>query len=303
MRRIPGVVQNVTVIHESIPEHDVGLRGARVSWNSAAPDRFLQVHFARPGSGLDLSRYTSFDFRVDRAADPENPVTPTTMHVQLVNADESLSEPVDVAAYGVRLDGPVGGPFGNPHSMLQTARIPFADFGGGDASAVRGVRFSFPADDSGALYLAGIRATVGNDRAPFAIASAPSQPGAAPSAAARSAAPGQVLTGRAIVTQQVTVAGNAVVALRAVQNNRFVEVELSTQTPFKVQDDELVLDVGQIRTARSRHPSGNLRRVIFTLPAPGFVAAANGAPLIVRYGSNDMLQWDFGPLDKSRLQP
>ncbi len=49
----------------------------------------------------------------------------------------------------------------NYHPVLQTVRIPLADFGNVDLTKVRGVRFSFNNTSSGSINLANIRFTKG----------------------------------------------------------------------------------------------------------------------------------------------
>jgi hypothetical protein len=58
-----------------------------------------------------------------------------------------------------------------------------------------------------------------------------------------------------------------------------------------------------VQSRWSRHPDGDLTRVIFSLPGRAFAAAPDGERLRVRYASNALRQWDFGVLDKSRLTP
>jgi hypothetical protein len=107
---------------------------------------------------------------------------------------------------------------------------------------------------------------------------------------------------RRTVAPEVNVQGNAIVALR-VAGRQNVEIELSSPRPFQAQDDQLVLEIGALQSARSRHPQGDLTRVVFTLDARDFAAASNSDRLLVRYALSDARQWDFGALDKSLLRP
>ncbi|HTV23056.1 MAG TPA: hypothetical protein VMG12_30415, partial [Polyangiaceae bacterium] len=312
---LPTVQQNVTVEHGSVPEHDFRLRAASIelapsgdgSPPAPAAARFLELPFSAFPEGIDMSRYTHLEFRAGRL-EADDLLEPTPLSVQLVNADGSLSEPVDAADHGLRLDGPVGGPY-NTHLVLQTARLPLSAFVGARSSAVRGVRFVFPGAGGGRVYLASVRASLGSaslspeqaERGPGRTGTtpAPGEVGGAPSAAEAS----QVVPGlRSRAVRQLNTEGNAIVALRNVDGNR-VELELQTPSAFQPLDDHLVLDIGNVRATQSRHPNGALTHIVFTLPAPVFAAARNGERLRVRYASNDTRQWDFGPLDKSRLVP
>ncbi len=317
-RGLPIVAQNVSVAHVAVPEHDPGSRAARIDWPASATgqapiapnDRWLEVPFSAAREGIDLSAYTHLEFRVGRAA-ADDRLAPTPLVVRLIDGAGSLSEPIDVAAFGVRLDGPVGGPF-NSHVVLQTARIPLAAFGAGRGAAVRGVRFGFPDVRGARLYLGNVRASLGTaSLSPTQTGNGPGRPTATPLPAAepgaasalRAANASSIIPGvRARTVRELSAQGNQVVALRAQEGGR-VEIELLTPRAFRAQDDRLVLDIGQVRAARSRHPAGNLNRVVFTLDAGAFAAVANGERLLVRYASNDLRQWDFGVLDKSRLRP
>lgn len=291
--------QGVNVEHEAVPEHDPSLRAARVHLRSGTDSRFFEIQLAAAGQGLDVSGYDSLDVRIDRAVDLENPAGPTPLTLQLVGADGAASEPLEAAAYGLSLDGPVGGPTGTAHVMLQTLRVPLSDFGV-DSHALRAVRFGFPGDAGGSLYITQLRVSAGRvaSAAPRALAAGPAPAagaaaGAAPATAAPSAGP--------LVSPQVLRTGNRVAALA--RAGAGVEIELSAAEPFRIQDDLLVLDVGGLQSRRSRHPGGDLRRVIFTLEPDQFARSKDGDRLIVRHAASQQRSWDFGALDKSRLVP
>jgi hypothetical protein len=236
---------------------------------------------------------------MDRAEDPENPVTPTAVSVRLLSSDGTLSEALDVARYGLVLDGPVGGPWGL-HSMLQTARIPLADFEGATLSSVLGARFDFPSDEHGALYLANVRASLGTGL----LGGRAERPRAAPALAAgggAAPAPAAVPNVAQQPSTRVIATGNRVLSVRVVEQTR-VEIELASEHAFQVKDDPLVLSLGGQQTLLSRHPDGDLRRVVFSLDLASFLALAERAALRVGHASNAALTWEFGPLDKTRLQ-
>lgn len=314
-RGLPILAQNVSVTHGPVPEHDPSLRAARIEWPGAvsgqAPsppdDRWLQVPFSAAPEGIDLSDYTHLEFRTGRG-EADDRLAPTPLVVQLIDAAGSLSEPLDAAAFGVRLDGPVGGPY-NTHVVLRTARIPLASFVGTASAAVRGVRFGFPDARAARLYLASVRVSLGSaSLSPLQAGGGSGRPGAPPlpageANAANATNDSQVIPGaRPRTVRELSVDGNEVVALRAADNGR-IEIELLTPRPFQAQDDHLVLEIGDVRASMSRHPGGSMNRVVFTLDARAFAGIRNGERLLVRYASNDTRQWDFGVLDKSRLRP
>jgi hypothetical protein len=311
----PLVMRNVSLSQESVPEHDASLRSARIDWLPTASgqppsppdDRFLQLPFSARPEGIDLSDYTHLEFRVGRGA-ADNLLAPSPLIVQLVNADGSLSDALDAGAFGVRLDGPVGGPF-NTHVVLQTARIPLTAFPGALRTALQGVRFGFPDPGGARLYLASVRVSLGTaSLSPLQTGNGPSHAGAnplppgVPDADGDANASHVILGARAPKTRERNVEGNRLLGLHAI-DNRHVDIELSTARAFQAQDDHLVLYLGNVQSVRSRHPDGDLTRVTFTLDARDFIAAADGEPLLVRYATSNAREWDFGALDKSLLRP
>jgi hypothetical protein len=233
--------------------------------------------------------------------------------VQLINADGTLSEPLDASAFGVRLDGPVGGPF-NTHVVLQTARIPLGAFGGGTPEAVRGVRFGFPDGKAARVYLANVRASLGSASlsplqggqsslrprpSPFPVTVA----GQEPSPSTTPTTPTTIIPGtRAPVPRRQDTEDNRIVAIQQVEGGR-IELELASAQAFQARGERLSLALGTVQSTRSRHPGGDLSSVTFTLEAAEFASIPNGTRVLVRYGTDDALQWDFGPLDKSLLAP
>jgi hypothetical protein len=291
-RGVPFLLQNASVTHGPVPEHDQSLRAARIQFDGPPADRFVELRFSRPGTGLDVSAYSHLELRVDRAVEPEGTPFPITARVQLVNSDETLSEPLDVGAYGVILDGPGGGAFGR-HAMLQTVRIPLADFSAAELSAVLGVRLDFRNAGRGALYLASVRVSLGGLM--------PRRVSGAAAAADRSALASRAPTSGVEIPRAWLAQGNRVVSMRRAEGGDVV-IELSTQTPFKVGDEQLVLSVGAIRSVRSRHPEGNLQKVAFTLPGSSLLGVAQNETLRVSYGTSEVWTWDFGALDLSLLE-
>ena len=80
-----------------------------------------------------------------------------------------------------------------------------------------------------------------------------------------------------------------------------IEIELTSPTPFPVRNEVVVLRIGTQEFTTSRHPEdGNLNTLIFTVP-PEQLARAAGERVIVQYGHNESVQWDFGPLHRALL--
>ena len=185
---VPNQTSNVTVEHVAVIEHGIPfsardaqlnrvplpafLHAGRITWTRAGSDVFFQINFAAPGSGLDLSRYATVDFRVEREtptrAPGANPTGPTNFHLQLVQADGSLSAPVASANFTELV-----GPFGTPdadltppasfpdgyHLNMATARIPLDSFNPDNLNQILGIRLTFDDTSRGKIYVTHFRAS------------------------------------------------------------------------------------------------------------------------------------------------
>jgi hypothetical protein len=296
----PNLASGITISHGPIPEHDDGLHGATISWSAPGAATLFQTNWAAAGSGIDLTPYTSLDLRIDRARDTTlNPTAPTSFSVSLVTSADVLSAPQPISARLV-LDGPVAGP-GGYHSMLQTLRIPLSLFASSvSLTSIRGARLTFSSTATGKIYVANIRATAlttsGGPLPSFAAASPSAVAGdvsttTVPTSAAAAPAPRIISTGTRVAGLKTSSAADP----------GWVELELTSATPFPVRGELAVLQVGGVTTDLSAHPGGDLRRIVFRLSRSTFDRTASGDPLVVRYGRSNDLRWEFGALDKARL--
>jgi hypothetical protein len=294
----------VTVSHDYVPEHDSTLRGATIDVPGGGTP-FFQTNFADSGTGLNLTAYQLLDFRID-LGNSSAATFPLALTVQLVNANNTLSTPVNVEEF-VTVDGPWQGQW-RFHAVMQTVRIPFSRFGSATLYAVRGVRFNFAGNsEPNTVYLANVRATRSSVIAGVSGFAAAAGPEASATQSTASASPppstSRIAPSSAVIPARRLSAGNAIGALRTTAGGRSVEIELTAGEPFRVGGDMLVLDAGHRASVLSRHPNGNLRRVIFTIEKSTFDSLADGASLEVRYRSGAGDSWHFGPLDKKRLTP
>jgi len=283
----PNDTSSISIAHDIVPEHDASLTGARISWIGSGTDVFFQTNFAPAGSGISLRRFDMLELRVDRAFDSLNPAEPTDFSIQLVNADGTMSKPVSIAEF-LDLSGPVGSPF-DLHSMLQTARIPLRLFTHAQLGALRGVRLTFDATPSGAIYVANIRASRGVHGRALARPAHFTLRHHAPRSRPRS-----VGTANFIVSIDVAPAAGS---LRAAG----VEIELRSDVPFTPRGELLVLRIGAAEFLLSRYPDpSDLGRIVFTLSAEEFAALRAGDPVSVGYGRGPSpVEWQFGSLQKT----
>jgi hypothetical protein len=191
---LPNDIVDITMEHgiDAIPDHNSvdsrrrkpGRPAGVISWTS--PGGFFQTNWALPGLEKDISQFQTLEFRVSRqcrapgrdeppCTEPAldlNPTEPTNFSVRFALSDGTLSESVQLAAYAY-LGGPVGvrpvggsphpGGFTRLHPILQTVRIPLADFRA-PLTRVRGVRFTFDGTPTGAIYMSDIRISLGPQR-------------------------------------------------------------------------------------------------------------------------------------------
>jgi hypothetical protein len=86
-------------------------------------------------------------------------------------------------------------------------------------------------------------------------------------------------------------------------NRPAVEIEVFSAQGFPVRGELPILRIGERQFILSRYPeSGDTHSLIFTLPKEEFAALKNGDPVTLQYGQGEGVpRWQFGPLDKSRL--
>ncbi len=274
----PTIVQNVTVTHGAVSEHDAVLRAANIKWTTASSDNVFEVPF----DATDASTMKTIDFRLSRQNPSPSSTGPLDFSVRLVNADGTTSAPLKLADYvGV---APWGG-----HATLETARLPLADFPNANLVTIKGVRFVFDATPAGAIFLTSIRLS----RAALETRSI--------DVTAGTFRPLDV-AGSSHQTTTITT-GNVLGGMRATVLNE-VEVELQSQFAFPVADDLPRLRIGNKDIVISRFADdGDTHKIIFTITPEELAAIPDGAAMKVRYGEDlASYEWDFGTFEKANIQ-
>ena len=151
----------------AIPNHDPSQRVGFIQWPApgAKPPFFFQANWTAAGMGQNITGYQTLDFRVSRDANAEsNKLAATDFTIQLVGANGARTGAVRLSSYSRvanDLRGPVGGGglADTNHPILQTYRIPLADFPNSAAilPQLRGVRFTFNQMGTGAIFLGNVR--------------------------------------------------------------------------------------------------------------------------------------------------
>jgi hypothetical protein len=325
---------------------------------------FYQASATLPGAGLSLSKYETLEFRLGLAckgyaesagfgceAEPAlNPSGSTDFSVVIVGADGFTSEAVPLSRY-VRPLAPVGlsyGPIiineepkvmssilpgneppdfptGSGHPVLETVRIPLADFALPKGARVRGARLIFNREAIGAIYLGNMRFTrvlqaatdtgPGPIPIPFLTADAPpSLLAAAPAVASSLRAPAPRLIRGGQVTQILREKRTVVNASQSILRARMaappalpaprnvVTVALSVPERLVIGDALLTLRIGDQAFQLGRvvpAPTGGLRAARFILSPEAFAALPQGAAMVLENGSQ---RFDLGTLDKAMLR-
>ncbi|MBP9709231.1 MAG: hypothetical protein KBD78_16470 [Oligoflexales bacterium] len=153
----PGVNTNLV----SLPMHDQIRKTTRISWQSSASKiATLQSNWMPKNQGRDVSSYKTLDLSLSRDSSMQSTPAPTDFSIQLVMADESVSDSVQLSQYA-DLRGPYGSQYsrsiGQISPLLKTIRIPLSDFNNVDLSSIRGVRFIFDKTVQAILIFADLR--------------------------------------------------------------------------------------------------------------------------------------------------
>ena len=315
-----------------IPNHDQDQRAASIAWSRGGADVYFQVNLAKPPSaGFDTTAIAEFgaaktlEFRVARRVvipppnkdkdgncslltpikiDPLNNAASTSFSIRLEATDGTISGPVNLQDYmaGANLAGPVGMlTWQTPeiHPILQTVRVALSDFTGSDVilHKLKGVRFTFDRTDSGAIYLANIR--FGKTATAPLIQTATSTQRSMASLSHATAS--RTLQTRATTFTASITSIRSVASAAALNGANGVEIEISSDQAFRIRDAMLTLYVGGKSFSLSRHPDGDMTRVVFTLDENDYASIPDGSVASIRYaGSPSELAVEVGKLVKPR---
>ena len=271
----------------TLTEHSAARQVGLVTWTFADSTVYLESDWA--SGPVDVSGYSIFEFDVDRQQNALNPVAPTNFHVQLVQGDGSLSDPLSANNYAV-VDGPQGGP-GGIHAMLKTARIPLSDFTSIDLTQIAGVRFTFDDTTSGAIFLS----TIAVDMAP--------PPGMGANAAVASSR--QSLSTQGLIPPNVYTIGNTIEGARLSQagNLGMVIVDLATDAPIGAKDELTIVKIGSEEFDLVDYRDGDPHRLSVMIPEDRFFTLAEGSDVSVQYGRGNSYgdKWIFPVLNRGAL--
>jgi hypothetical protein len=298
----PNLASNITINHGRVPEHDSSLRAGLISWSTSGQNTYFQTNWTAVGSGMDVSSYTTLELRVSRQNNQLNPSSPTDLSVKLMGVSGpsgalQISRYIDPNFAGMSghqslLQGPVGST-DELHPILQTVRIPLADFPGFSLvkKNIHGIRLIFDQTSQGAIYVANIRLSnspvdlvqVQGANANIIQAELGIQP---PPVRMRSA------TITAVRNQP---------SLAQRDGLPGVEVEIASSDGFPVRDSLLTLRIGSRTFAYSRYVDGDLHRVVFSLTAAEFAGVSASDNVLVHYGTQARGDvWNCGRLDGRR---
>jgi hypothetical protein len=271
----------------TLTEHSAARRVGLVTWTFADSTVYLESDWA--SGPIDVSGYSIFEFDVDRQQNPLNPATPTNFHVQLVQGDGSLSDPLSANNYAV-VDGPQGGP-GGIHAMLKTARIPLGDFTTIDLTQIAGVRFTFDDTTSGAIFLS----TVAVDMAP--------PPGMG--AVAAVATSFNSLSTQQMIPANVYTTGNTIEGARLGKAGDLgmVILDIATETGIAAKDELTIVKIGSEEFELVDYRDGDPHRLSVMIPEDRFFTLAQNSDVVVQYGRGNGYgdKWTFPALNNATL--
>ncbi len=299
----PNLASNINIVHGQVPNHDPSLRAGIISWTTGGSGTYFQTNWTAVGTGINISSYTTLEMRVSRQSSSLNLVSPTNFSVEIegVNGatmsqqignyiDPNFDNQPGNQSY---LQGPVGSIYGGLHPILQTVRIPLANFPGWQmvSTAVHGIRLTFDQNNQGAIYVANIRLST----APVNLVEI--QSGADSDQ--------QIPSPEQPIVPSVRLHSGAIIGLRnqpaLAQRGGVpgVEVEITSAEAFPVRDSELTLSIGSKQFTYSRYLSGDQHRIAFSLTAAEFAGLSAGDPVLVQYGKKAVGDvWNCGKLNK-----
>ncbi|MFM9935734.1 MAG: hypothetical protein ACKVOL_06000 [Novosphingobium sp.] len=345
-------------VQDILFEHDPVAQFGVLGWDTTTKNGkggvpFYQASAAVPGNGIAINAFNTLEFRIGLAckedtyvceADPAlNPSGTTDFSIALVSPDGFMTQAVPLSRYAkplppvglsygqIIIDGPRAAILagneslpiepGQAHPVLQSVRIPLADFALPKGTAVRGVRLTFNRAAKGAIYLGNVRisrvlAPV-DEQDPFPIpfpitasdATAPATTALleprAPSARLisggqitgilremrRVAPAAQTIAGARLARAPASPAKRAVVTMTiAVPQSLVVGGALMT---LRIGDEAFRL--GEVVSV----PKLGQRAARFTLTPEAFDALENGAAMTLENGAQ---RFDLGTLDKALLR-
>ncbi len=301
----PNQASNININHGRVPNHDPSLRAGAMSWSAGGANTFFQTNWTAAGRGTDISGYTTLELRVSRQNSSLNTTAATDfsirlMGIGLLSGSLKLSRYIDPNFAGRSgeqslLQGPVGSTFGGAHPILQTVRIPLADFPGWQSvrKSVHGIRLTFDQTNQGAIYVANIRLS----NSPVNLATTQDTEQLIEEVQQSEQTPAHSVLLRAGTVTSIRY--QASLAQR--DGAAGVEIEVSSPQAFPVRDSLLTLHIGSQYFTTSRYASVDLHRVVFSLTAAEYASLSGADAVIVQYGKHPGgAIWSCGRLSGER---
>jgi hypothetical protein len=299
----PNLASGISITHGRVPNHDLSLRAGVISWTAGGSNTYFQTNWTALGSGADMSAYTTLEIRVSRQNSSLNQTTPSDFTIRLMGSATISSGTRQLSSYldpnfggqsghQSLLSGPVGSTYGGPHPILQTVRIPLADFPGWALvkKNVHGIRLTFDQTNQGAIYVANIRLSnspvnLSSDQDAGTLVEELQQSEQPPAPS--------VLLHSGVIT-----AVRSQPSLAQRNGASGVEIEVTSADGFPVRDSQLTLNVGSRYFTYSRYVTADQHRVAFSLTAAEFASLPPGAPVVVQYGQTPRGDvWSCGKLN------
>ncbi len=256
---------------------------ATITWEKASPDTFYEAIMTERGQGLNVQGFATLDLRIARRAKSPLNQTPTTaFSIVLEDAAGHTSKPIASDRYAI-INGP-----GNYIPVMQTLRIPLADFEDIDLTKIRGVKCIFDKTSQGVIYLAHIRF-----QRQLGV-------GMTTASTTRATMTQKLHPLAAIPTVYVPAQLNTIRSIRSIANSTAltthtaaVEIRVASQEAFPSMDRLPILQIGKQAFKISRYADKkNLKELTFTLTAAEFKQLDQTSTVTVLDGKI----WQFGKL-------
>lgn len=299
-----NIAKNVNVYHYDIPDSaGVPLRVGAISWSWQGLPTYFQTNWTQEGIGKNILHASTLDFSVHWPSDTSRS-TPMNFGISLVDGNNRVSREVDLTSYANVIER------GHPYTTtFQTVRIPLSVFYDIDRSNIRGVRFNFNRIRSGLVYLRQIRISrdlgVGtslgvvirnNIRQAAKRVSRKQQSLTARKVSLPSFAPRQIIS----VGNSLSIEGSTSLSL---SNQEYLEIKVSSTTPFQVRDAFPTLRIGTQQFRLGRFPeSGRIDEMIFKVPVSGLQNMDGTEPVMLEYdGDSQGMMWSFPNLREADI--
>ena len=282
-----NISEQIKIVHDKLIDSSVQRLG-QISWKSSIVGKtFFEAVVAKQNDGIDVSDYATLDFRIARKDDALNSESKTNFGVLLEDASGNFSNEISVDNYAT-INGP-----GNYNPMMQTVRIPIAEFKNVNLKKIHGVRFAFDKTMSGYLYFANIRL-----QKQLGLGETVN------STLMHSMNRGINFTMQRLKPMQIEYVSEKLNSVRSIHApvksslrgaSPAMEIYVASEVPFPAMNNLPVLKIGDAKFTLSRYADPDLKGLVFTVPLEQYKKLPLNSEITLVNGK----VWQFGTLAKA----